>query len=297
MTNIQKTTEDKIFSFVAHFLAFIALVLVAYPLIFVVSASFSNPDLVMKEQVKFLPKDVSLAAYRRVFANKDIMMGYKNTIIYTIVGTAVNLVLTVMGAYPLSRKELPARNFFMFMISFTMFFGGGLIPTYLVIKRLNLVNNFWVMILPGAVSAYNLILVRTFFQTSIPSEIEEAAVIDGCNNIQALIKIVLPLSIPILSVMVIFYSVGHWNAYFNALIYLTDRPKLPLQLILREILVQSQVSGDMMDAGAEDLYDQMLLAEIIKYAVAVVASVPVLLLYPILQKYFIKGIMVGAIKG
>lgn len=294
--NIKQSMGDKIFDVINIILLVFILIVIAYPLLFVVSASFSEPRLVLQGKIRLLPKDMTLVAYSRVFANEDIVMGYKNTFIYTIVGTLVNLIMTIAGAYPLSRKDFYGRNLIMGLFTFTMFFSGGLIPTYLVIKRLNLINNFWVMILPGAVSVYNMIIMRTFFQSTIPTEIEEAAAIDGSSNIQTLIKIVLPLSIPIISVMVIFYGVGHWNAYFNALIYMSDRSKFSLQLILREILIQNQVD-DMMDLDLESLAQQQLMAETLKYAVAIVASVPVLMLYPILQKHFVKGVMIGAVKG
>jgi len=243
-----------------------------------------------------LPKGLTVEGYKRVFSNKEIITGYKNTILYTLVGTLVNLAMTIAGAYPLSRKDFYGRNLIMVIFTFTMFFSGGLIPTYLVIQRLKLINNFWVMILPGAVAMYNLIITRTFFQSTIPAELQEAALIDGCTNIGILLKIVLPLSIPIIAVMAIFYGVGHWNAFFNALIYLTDREKFPLQLILREILIQNQMDA-MMNTDFEDLARQQILAESIKYAVVIVASVPVLLLYPLLQKYFVRGVMIGALKG
>lgn len=294
--NIQQSTVDNIFDAINTILLVFIVIIILYPLIFVVSASFSNPLLVMQGKIRLLPKELTTIGYERIFANEDIMTGYRNTLIYTVVGTLLNLVMTIAGAYPLSKKKFYGRNLIMGMFTFTMLFSGGLIPTYLVIKQLNLINNFWVMILPGAVSVYNMVIMRTFFQTTIPTEIEEAAAIDGSSNIQTLIKIVLPLSVPIISVMVIFYGVGHWNAYFNALIYISERSKFPLQLILREILIQNQMD-DMMNIDTESIAQQQLMAETIKYAVIIVASVPVLLLYPILQKHFVKGVMIGAVKG
>jgi putative aldouronate transport system permease protein len=255
----------------------------------------SDPLSVLEGEIWLFPRELTLDGYKRVFTYDDIMMGYKNTILYTLIGTAINILMTIAGAYPLSRKDFYGRNTIMMFLTFTMFFNGGLIPTYLVIQKLNLINNFWVMILPGAVSMYNLIIMRTFFQTTIPLELQEAAVIDGCSNIKILVKIVIPLSIPVIAVMAIFYGVAHWNAFFDALIYMTDRQKFPLQLILREILIQNQMDEMMTDT--EDIARQQLLAESVKYAVVVVASVPVLILYPILQRYFIKGVMIGAIKG
>jgi putative aldouronate transport system permease protein len=291
---IKQTKSDIIFDVINIIILTIILLIVLYPLIFVLSASFSDPMAVMKGEVKILPKSPTLRAYKSVFANEDIMSGYRNTIMYTVVGTAVNLIMTIAGAYPLSRKDFYGRKALTLFFTFTMFFSGGLIPSYLVNTSLGLYNNFWVMILPGAVSVWNMFIMRAFFQNSIPNELQEAAVIDGCTNIGILLKIVLPLSAPIIAVMVMYYGVGHWNAYFTALIYFRDRSKFPLQLILREILIKNDMNEML---GEETMVSQELLAETIKYAVIVVASMPVLLMYPFLQKYFVKGVMVGAIKG
>jgi len=241
-------------------------------------------------------------AYKKVFSHKDIMMGYKNTIIYTMIGTAINLIMTILAAYPLSRKDFYGRGWITAIFAFTMFFSGGLIPTYLVVKNLGMIDTIWALIIPTAVSTYNIVIMRTYFSTSIPYELQEAALIDGCSNTKILLKIMLPLATPIIAVMVLFYAVGHWNAYFNAIIYLTDRNKFPLQLILREILIQNQTEKLLQSSGAagvdiESVARQQMLAESLKYAVIVVASVPMLILYPILQKYFVKGIMLGALKG
>ncbi len=288
---------DKTFDIINTILLSIIFLIVLYPLYFVVIASFSSPSAIMGGEVWFIPKDVTLEGYRRVINNKSILSGYKNSIIYTVVGTAVNLAMTIMGAYPLSRKDFYGRNFFTAIFTFTMFFSGGLIPSYLVIKDLGLINNFWVMILPTAVGMWNIIIMRTFFQNTIPIELQESAMIDGARNIRILISIVLPLSTPIIAVMVLFYGVDHWNAYFNALLYLSDRSRFPLQLILREILIQDQLDIQMIERGEESALAKMMMSESIKYAVIIVASVPVMCLYPFLQKYFVKGVMVGAIKG
>ncbi|GAA4832520.1 carbohydrate ABC transporter permease [Paenibacillus vulneris] len=269
---------------------------VLYPLVFVLVASISSPEMVIRGEVWLWPKGLTMVGYERIFQNKEILSGYTNTIAYTLVGTAINLVMTVAAAYPLSRKDFYGRNVFTALILFTMFFSGGMIPTYLLIKKLGMLNTFWALVIPSAVSVWNIVIMRTFFQNSIPNEIQESASIDGCSNMQTLVRIVLPLSAPILAVMVLFYSVGHWNAYFNALIYLTDRAKYPLQLILREILVQGQMQ-EMVDVSDSTLAKSVMDAEAIKYAAVIVANLPVLLLYPFLQKYFVKGIMVGAIKG
>ncbi|WP_282940663.1 carbohydrate ABC transporter permease [Paenibacillus sp. RC67] len=269
---------------------------VLYPLIFVLIASVSSPEMVIRGEVWLWPKGLTVVGYERIFQNKEILSGYMNTIAYTLVGTAINLVMTVAAAYPLSRKDFLGRNVFTALILFTMFFSGGMIPSYLLVKKLGILNTFWALVIPSAVSVWNIVIMRTFFQNSIPNEIQESASIDGCSNMQTLLRIVLPLSAPILAVMVLFYSVGHWNAYFNALIYLTDRAKYPLQLILREILVQGQMQ-EMVDVSDSTLAKSVMDAEAIKYAAVIVANLPVLLLYPFLQKYFVKGIMVGAIKG
>jgi len=293
---LKESNGDFVVDIINIFLLSFILIIVLYPLIFVISASLSDPMEVLKGNVWLLPKSINLDSYMRVFKNADILIGYKNTILYTVIGTIINLGMTIAAAYPLSRKKFYARNVLMAFFTFTMFFSGGIIPTYLVVKQLGLVNNFWVMILPGSVQVWNLILMKTFFQNSIPEELHEAAYVDGGTNMGVLFYIVLPLSAPIIAVMVLFYGVGHWNAFFNALIYLSDRSKYPLQLILREILIESQMDS-MMSSTSDTIADQRLYAESIKYAVIIVASLPVLMLYPAIQKYFVKGVMVGAIKG
>lgn len=288
--------SDRLFRFINYaFLCFI-LIIVLYPLVFVLSASVSDPALLLKGQVWLLPKGFNLDSYARVFRNKEILTGYLNTIKYTVVGTAINVLLTIMAAYPLSRKDFVGRGLLSAFMVFTMFFSGGLIPTFLLVRDLGLYNTMWALILPSAVSVWNITITRTFFQTSVPFEIQEAAMIDGCSNIGILVRIVMPLSLPIILVMIMFYSVGHWNSFFNALIYLTDRAKYPLQVILREILIQDNLS-EMINVFDEGVIRQMLLAEGLKYAVVVVANLPVFLIYPFIQKYFIKGVTVGGLKG
>lgn len=293
---MKETFADRLVGIIIYAVLGLILLVVLYPLVFVASASISNPLSVARGEMWLFPTDLSFVGYERIFANREIWTGYTNTIIYTLVGTAINLVMTIMAAYPLSRKDLAGRHAITGYIVFTMFFSGGLIPTYLLVKNLGMINTMWALIIPGAVSVWNIIIMRTFFQTSIPNEIQESASIDGCSNLQTLWRIVLPLSMPVIAVMILFYSVGHWNAYFNGLIYLNDRDKYPLQLFLREILIKSEV--DQM-AGSMDLSVQnhLMEAEAIKYAIVIVANLPVLLIYPFLQKYFTKGFMVGAIKG
>jgi putative aldouronate transport system permease protein len=267
---------------------------ILYPLVFVVSASFSDPMKVMDGEMWLWPKNFTLDAYKGILQDGTIWQGYRNSIMYTIVGTLINLTLSTLAAYPLSRKDMPVRNGFMFIITLTMFFSGGMIPTFLIVKSLGMVNTVWALWIPNAIATYNLIVMRTYFQTNIPWEVQEAAFIDGCSDVRLLTNIILPLSRPIMAVMVLFYAVNHWNSYFNALIYLQDSKLYPLQLVMREILLVSQ-SSLTDESGSMD--QQMLLAEGIKYALIIAASVPVLLLYPFVQRHFVKGVMVGSIKG
>lgn len=293
---VKPSLGDRLFDLVNHLLLLLVLLVVLYPLVFVASASVSNPEAVLNGEVWLWPKELSFTGYEKVFANGDIVRGYGNTILYTAVGTLVNVTLTIMAAYPLSRKDLYGRHAITALFVFTMFFSGGLIPTYLLVKNLGMVNTMWALIIPNAVAIWNIIIMRTFFQQSIPLEVQESAQMDGCGNLQILWRIVLPLSLPILAVMVLFYSVAHWNAYFQALIYLTDRSKYPLQLILREILIQSNMR-EMLQTNEESLAKSIMEAESIKYAVVIIANLPVLLLYPFLQRYFVKGMVIGAVKG
>lgn len=249
-------------------LSIIAL-LVLYPLYFVVSASFSNPIYILKGEMWLWPKGFNVESYTKVFENKDIVNGFLNTLKYTTIGTLINLIMTIMAAYPLSRKDFYGRNVIMAIFVFTMFFGGGLIPTYLLIRDLGMIDSFWVMVIPNAVAVWNIIIMRTFFQETIPLELQESAQIDGCGNIRILLKIVLPLSMPVIAVMILFYAVGHWNSYFQALIYLSDKEKFPLQLILREILIKGEMD-EMIKATSETFLKQKLSVEGLKYAVLIV---------------------------
>ncbi|SDE68480.1 putative aldouronate transport system permease protein [Paenibacillus sp. UNCCL117] len=293
---LERSKGDLLFETIIHIVLGMILIVVLFPLIYVISASLSEPSAILLGEIRLLPKGFNVQAYKRVFDNADIMSGYLNTIFYTVVGTAINLVMTTLAAYPLSRKDFYGRQFVTGLVVFTMFFSGGMIPMYLLIRDLGMLNTIWALVLPGAISVWNLIIMRTFFQVSIPLEIQEAASIDGCSNSRILWRIVLPLSLPILAVMTLFYAVGHWNAFFSALIYLTDRGKYPLQLVLREILIQNQMN-EMASIADDTLMNYMMQIEAIKYAVVVVANLPMLLLYPFLQKYFVKGVMIGALKG
>ncbi len=276
------------------------LTIILWPLIYIVSASLSDPLLINQGKIWLYPKGINLNGYVRVFNNSEILIGYWNSILYTVFGTALNLFMTFTAAYPLSKEGLVGKKFFMIFLTVTMFFGGGLVPTYLLINSLGMRNTFWVMVIPGAVSVWNIILVKTYLTSQIPGELYESAKIDGCSNIKLLYKIVIPLSKPIIAVMTLFYAVGHWNAYFDALIYLSNRKLYPLQMFLSEILVRSQISDSMMRTASgnmESMARQALIADQIKYCVIIVSSIPMLILYSFVQKYFIKGIMVGSLKG
>ncbi|WZL79059.1 carbohydrate ABC transporter permease [Eubacteriales bacterium mix99] len=288
--------NDLIFNMVNGTILSMILLIVLFPLIYTLSASFSDPKMVTAGKLYFLPVGFNLDSYREVFKNQDIMIGYRNTLIITLTGTLLNMILTVCGAYPLSRKDFYGRNVLMKLFSFTMFFGGGIIPLFLVVQSLGLLNSWASLILPSAVSTYNLIIMRTYFENSVPYELQEAAYMDGCSNTGILFKVVLPLSGPVLAVLSLYYAVGYWNSYFSAMMYINDRSKYPLQLFLREVLVMNQAQN-MMDSSAEEMARQAMRAETIKYSVIVVSSVPMLILYPFVQKFFVKGVMIGALKG
>lgn len=295
-TIIKESLGEQIFYYGIIAILTITCIVILYPLIHVVSVSFSSPYAVMANEVGLLPKGFSLEGYRRVFRYSAIWTSYRNTIAYTVVGTVINLLLTAMGAYPLSRKDFYGRKVWTFYFTVTMFFGGGMIPTYLLVQKLKLVDTFWVMVILGAVSTWNMIIMRTFFQSNVPESLQEAAIIDGANDLTIFIKVVLPLSTPILAVMTLFYGVAHWNSFFTALIYLNSRSKYPLQLILREILLQNILAQEMAE-GIGSAGEQEFIGQTIRYGSIVVATVPILMVYPFLQKYFVKGILIGAIKG
>jgi putative aldouronate transport system permease protein len=294
---IKDTAADRFFKLLCYFYLSLALIIVVYPLIYIISASVSDPKFVNSGEMWLFPINLTFEGYERVFQNEQIWLGYKNTIIYTAAGTAVNLMVTIPAAYALARKDFVGRGFIMGMMLVTMFISGGLIPTYIIVKSLGLMDSMWALILPGAASVWNIIVCRTFFQTSIPNELEEAAKIDGCSNFNLFLKIILPLSAPIIAVMALFYGVGHWNSYFGALIYLRDQDLYPLQLVLRQILVLQEMSADMSGATAEALQRKAEIADIVKYAVIIVATLPIIIVYPFMQRFFVKGVMIGSVKG
>lgn len=300
---IKMSRGDRIFVAFNYLFVIIATLIVLYPLIYIVSASISDPVIVNAGKMWLLPKGFTLEGYQKIFNNQDIWMGYKNTIIYTIVSVIVNLMVTLPCAYALSRPELFGKNFFIKFIMITMFVSGGMIPSYLLVKSMGMVNTMWALIIPSATSVYNIVVTRSFFQSNIPREIEEAAIVDGCSDFRIFFQIVLPLSAPIIAVMALFVGVGRWNGFYDALIYLSDRGKYPLQMILRELLILQDLSsnqaasGEVQQSTLEVLYRKQQLVAIIKYGVMIVSTLPVIIVYPFLQRYFVKGVMVGSLKG
>lgn len=291
---IQASQSDRVFYAINTLLLLITFLIVAYPIYFVIIASVSNPLAVNSGRVILAPVGFTLNGYEKILAFSRIWLGYRNTIFYVILGTAIAVVLTVSLAYPLSRKDFRMRNPLMAMVAFTMFFGGGMIPTYLVINQMNLLNTIWAVVLPGAITAQHVIIVRTFFQ-SIPSEMVEAAAIDGATNFKVFLKIILPLSKAVVAVIVLYVASSLWNGYFGPMIYLTDQNLYPLQLFLRQILLQNDMQG--VDISAAAVAEQQETAQLIKYGVIIVSTVPMMILYPFVQKYFVKGVMIGSIKG
>ena len=298
---IQESPRDKLFLILNYIYLTVAFLIVAYPVIYMLSASISNPQYVGSGEMWLWPKGITLEGYKRVFENTRIWNGYWNTIIYTVTGTAVSLAITLPAAYALSRRDFIGRGFLMGMFMVTMFFGGGLVPTYLLIKDMGMINTIWAIILPGAASIYNIIVTRTFFMSTIPRELEEAAQMDGASNSRLFLTIILPLSMPIIAVMALFYGVGQWNSYFSALIYLNDDSKYPLQIILRQILVLQEMSaqgaGPLDAASASALNNKAEVAALVKYAVIIVSTLPIIVVYPFLQRYFVQGVMIGSVKG
>lgn len=294
--SMRRTRFDTCFDIITTILLVLALLIVLYPLYFVVIASVSDATSISSGQVILLPKNVSMVGYQRILQDARIGSGYVNSILYTLGSTLIGVTTTVMAGYSFSRSDLAGRKVLMLLYVFTMYFSGGLIPTYLVVKQLGLMGSPWVVILLGSVSVYNIIIARSFFTNNIPPELFEAASIDGCGNGRFFISIVVPLSKSIIAVLALYYAVAQWNGYFNALVYLNRQEQYPLQLILREILISSQmVQADIGDLDA--IQEMQRIAATVKYGVIVVASVPMLMIYPLVQKYFVKGVMIGSVKG
>lgn len=298
-TKIHETKVDRIFNVVVYVLIALLLLMFIYPLWFVLMASFSDPQYVNAGALLIYPRGFTTMGYKMVFSDDRIWIGYLNTIFYAGVGTVLATMVQVMAGYALSRKDLPGRSIFMLLFVFTMYFSGGLIPFYLVVKALNLVNTRFLMIVTGLASVYNIIIVRSFFASSMPVELYEAASIDGCTNQRYFFSIVLPLSKAIIAVIALYCLVAQWNSYFNAMIFLSDRSKYPLQLFLREILLAAQTYSDpsAVQGDAVAAAQMEIMGEVIKYGVIVVSTLPVIIIYPFLQKYFVQGVMIGSIKG
>lgn len=293
---IKDSFGDKIFYSAINIFLFILLLIIGIPLIYVLAASFSSPDAVMSGKVLLWPVNFSLAGYKAVFQHKLILSAYGNSLFYMVVGTCINVVLTMLAAYPLSRSDLPGGKGIMLMFTFTMVFTGGLIPTYLLVSKLHMLNTRWAMLIPGAITAYNMIVACTFIKSNIPKEMHEAAQIDGCSDWQFFWQFVIPLSKAVIAVITLYYAIGHWNTYFRALIYLKDESMYPLQLVLKDILVSNQISANMV-VDSELAEAKEGLSELLKYSLIVVSVIPVLIIYPFVQKYFVKGVMIGSIKG
>ena len=284
------------FDVVSTLLLIVALLIVLYPLYFVLIASISDANSISLGKVILLPKNIDFVGYRRILQDNRIMNGYVNSILYTVASTVIGTMTTILAGYSFSRTDLVGRKALMMVYVFTMYFSGGLIPTYLVVKDVGLLGSPWAVILMGAISVYNIIIARSFFSSSIPVDLYEAAQLDGCSNGRFFISIVVPLSKSIIAVIALYYAVAQWNGYFNALIYLSKQNQYPLQMVLREILLSSQsVQADVTDVDA--IQEMQRIAATIKYGVIVVASLPMLMLYPFIQKYFVKGVMIGSVKG
>lgn len=291
----KKSGGDRVFDVINALVMAAVCIVIAYPLYYVFMASFTDPAIVNSGKLLLYPEHVFTGGYQKIFAYKPIWTGYWNTIKYTITGTLVAVAVTIPCAYALSRKDLAGGRIWNFLFTFTMFFNGGIIPLYLVINKLGIYNSIFAMILPGAVSAYNLIVCRSFYDSSIPDELVEASRLDGCTDFNIFFQIVIPVSSTIIAVMVLFYATSIWNSFMNALMFMGDQSKMPLQVILRNLILSNQASSVL--SGGTEMIERQKLAEQLKYGVIVVSALPLLVLYPFVQKYFAKGVMIGAVKG
>ncbi|NOU70261.1 ABC transporter permease subunit [Paenibacillus sp. LMG 31458] len=293
-TTIRESVGDKLFLISIYVILSLLLVIVLYPLIYIFSSSFSSPSAVTSGRVWLWPVEFSLKGYATLIENPKIVTGYANSLFYTAAGTIISVMLTIMIAYPLSRKTLFGRNMLMMLITFTLLFSGGLIPTYLVVKQMGLIDTRWALLIPNAIWVWQVIIARTFFQSSIPDELIDSSEIDGCSDLRFMWSVVVPLSKPIIAVLFLMYAVGQWNSYFDALIYLKTANLFPLQLILRSIIILNN-SSNATDALKQ--VERQQLAELLKYSLIVVATLPVLVIYPFVQRYFVQGMLVGSVKG
>ncbi len=293
---IRISIGDKAYYSVVYTVLGLFTVLILMPLINVVANSFSSQDAVAFGWVTFWPVDFTLRGYKAVFEYKGIWTAYGNTFLYAFVGTAINLSMTMICAYPLARNSLPGHGIITGLFMFTMFFGGGTIPNYILVRGLGMINSRTSMVIPGALSVYNMIIARTFIK-GIPSELEEAAKIDGCSDFKYFFKMVLPLSGTVMAVLALYYAVGHWNDYFTAFLYLKDQNKMPLQMVLRAILIKNSFNTEALASSAEELLYNQSLQDLLKYCFIVISTLPILVMYPFIKKYFVKGVMIGAVKG
>ncbi len=295
-----RSNEDIIFDSIVLIVLTLILFVVAYPLYFVLISSVSSPSAVSSGEVMWLPVGFTLEGYKAVFKENTVMRGFVNSLFYTVVGTLINLCVTLPTAYSLSRDDFRGRKYIMFFFMLTMFISGGLIPTYLVVQSVGFINKIWALTVPGAMSVYNMIVARTFFKSNIPLELLEAAKLDGCGNTRFFFSIALPLSSAIIAILVLYYGVGHWNAYFSSLLYLTTPKKFPLQLVLRTLLIQNSMQQASNSMSAETVAEMQRLRqvmELMKYSLIIISSIPVLLIYPFIQNHFVKGVMIGSVKG
>lgn len=294
---VENKGKDKTFNWIIYVVMGIYAFITLMPLLFVLANAFSSPESVYRGKVTFFPVDFDVAGFVRVFKDASIVRGYLNTLLYTLIGTVIQLVLQFTAAYPLSRRDLKGKSFVNLFMVVTMFVNGGMIPTYFVVKGLGMINTIWANIIPGCVGVYNIIIIRTYIQSSISWEYQEAAMIDGCGPVRAFLQIVIPLCKPIIAVMLLYAIVGYWNSYFNSLLYVTKESLWPLQRTLQRILISSNTSGIGQGGGSLGQQEQALLSESLKYVVIIVSTVPILLIYPFFQQFFEKGLMVGGLKG
>lgn len=294
---VENKGKDKVFNWVIYAVMGLYAFVTLLPLLFVLANAFSSPEAVYTGKVSLIPKEFDLSGFKRVFRDDSITRGYLNTLLYTAIGTVIQLVLQFTAAYPLSRKDLKGKAFANLFMVITMFINGGMIPTYFVVKNLGLINTIWANIIPGCVGVYNIIIIRTYIQSSISWEYQEAAMIDGCDPIRSFLQIVIPLCKPIIAVMLLYAIVGYWNSYFNSLLYVTNEKLWPLQRTLQRILISSNTSSIGQGGGTLGQAEQALLSESLKYVVIIVSTAPILLIYPFFQKFFEKGLMVGGLKG
>lgn len=298
MSTVKRGRADTLFVAVNFVILALVAIVVAYPIIYVLSASFSDPIAITEGRVFLLPVGVTLENYKLVFGYGQLWRGYLNSLFYTVAGTALNLILTMLMAFSLSEKNLPLKKLFMGLLTFTMLFSGGLIPSYLLMKNLGLIDTVWVLIIPGGVAVYNVIVSRTFMESNVPQELREATQIDGCSDFRMFVSIALPLSGAIIAVMALFYGTAHWGEYFSAMIYLRTSRLLPLQVVLRNILLLNSADAELIDSYDPEIAARMeALKNSLKYSIIVLATLPMLAMYPFVQKYFVKGVMIGSIKG